>query len=117
VVDSLVPSATNRMLPAGQVQQQWLDGKRRLDDLQSDLYRLGADIPTPSRATKLGALSGSLAALQQALEHDVALRATADTQPDGAAQLAASMQNVVHRRDALIAAIQERPPGGSHVAS
>ena len=36
-VDSLVPSITNRALPAAQVATQWPDGKRRLDDLQKGI--------------------------------------------------------------------------------
>ncbi len=111
-----MPSATNRLLPADQVTQQWLDGKRRLDDLQSDLYRLGTDIPTPSRATRLGQVSGSLGALQQALEHDVALRSTATAAPDDAMALDASLQTVSHRREELVAAIEDRPPVASHRA-
>jgi hypothetical protein len=115
-VDSLVPSITNRALPATQVAAQWPDGKRRLDDLQSDLYRLGADIPNTERATHLGAVSGALGALQQSLESDVALRGTA-TGPEGETALAASMQDVVHRRESLIAAIANTPPGGTHQGS
>jgi hypothetical protein len=114
-VDSLVPSITNRALPAEQVAAQWPDGKRRLDDLQSDLYRLGTDIPSSERAAKLGAVSGALGALQQSLESDVALRPTA-VGPEGETALAASMQDVVGRREALIAAIAGTPPGGSHQA-
>jgi cob(I)alamin adenosyltransferase len=110
-VDSLVPSITNRALPAAQVAAQWPDGKRRLDDLQSDLYRLGADIPTTERATHLAAVSGALGALQHSLEADVALRATG---PDGEAALAASLQEVVRRRETLIAAIATTAPGGTH---
>jgi len=113
--DSLVPSITNRALPAEQVTAQWPDGKRRLDDLQSDLYRLGADIPSSERAARLGAVSGALGALQQSLESDVALRSTA-TGPDGETALAASMQDVVRRREALLAAIAGTTPGGAHQA-
>ena len=114
-VDSLVPSITNRTLPADQVTAQWPDGKRRLDDLQSDLYQLGTDIPTTERATRLGAVSGALGALQQSLESDVALRSTA-TGPEGEDALAASLQEVVRRREALITAIAGTPPTGSHQA-
>ena len=114
-VDSLVPSITNRALPADQVTAQWPDGKRRLDDLQSDLYQLGTDIPTTERATRLGAVSGALGALQQSLESDVALRSTA-TGPEGEDALAASLQEVVRRREALITAIAGTPPTGSHQA-
>ena len=114
-VDSLVPSITNRTLPADQVTAQWPDGKRRLDDLQSDLYQLGTDIPTTERATRLGAVSGALGALQQSLESDVALRSTA-TGPEGETALAASLQEVVRRREALITAIAGTPPTGSHQA-
>jgi hypothetical protein len=116
VVDSLVPSITNRALPATQVAAQWPDGKRRLDDLQSDLYRLGSDIPTTERATHLGAVSGALGALQHSLESDVALRATA-AGPEGEAALAASLQEVVRRRETLIAAVANTPPGGTHQGS
>jgi hypothetical protein len=116
VVDSLVPSATNRALPPEQASQQWLDGKRRLDDLQSGLYALGTDIPDTARAAHLGAVSGALGALQQSLEHDVALRATADTVPEGPRALDESLQTVSHRRDALMAAIENRPPTGGHAA-
>jgi len=114
-VDSLVPSITNRALPADQVTAQWPDGKRRLDDLQGDLYQLGTDIPTAERATRLGAVSGALGALQQSLESDVALRSTA-TGPEGETALAASLQEVVRRRESLIAAIAGTPPTGSHQA-
>jgi len=114
-VDSLVPSITNRTLPADQVTAQWPDGKRRLDDLQSDLYRLGTDIPNTERATRLGAVSGALGGLQQSLESDVALRSTA-TGPEGETALAASLQEVVRRREALITAIAGTPPTGSHQA-
>jgi len=114
-VDSLVPSITNRALPADQVTAQWPDGKRRLDDLQSDLYRLGTDIPNTERATRLGAVSGALGGLQQSLESDVALRSTA-TGPEGETALAASLQEVVRRREALITAIAGTPPTGSHQA-
>jgi hypothetical protein len=114
-VDSLVPSITNRELPAEQVAAQWPDGKRRLDDLQSDLYQLGTDIPSSERAARLGAVSGALGALQHSLESDVALRSTA-VGPEGEPALAASMQDVVRRREALIAAIAGTPPGGSHQA-
>jgi len=114
-VDSLVPSITNRALPAEQVAAQWPDGKRRLDDLQSDLYQLGTDIPSSERAARLGAVSGALGALQHSLESDVALRSTA-VGPEGEPALAASMQDVVRRREALIAAIAGTPPGGSHQA-
>jgi len=114
-VDSLVPSITNRTLPADQVTAQWPDGKRRLDDLRSDLYRLGTDIPNTERATRLGAVSGALGGLQQSLESDVALRSTA-TGPEGETALAASLQEVVRRREALITAIAGTPPTGSHQA-
>ena len=114
-VDSLVPSITNRALPAEQVAAQWPDGKRRLDDLQSDLYQLGTDIPSSERAARLGAVSGALGALQHSLESDVALRSTA-VGPEGEPALAASMQDVVRRREALIAAIAGTPSGGSHQA-
>jgi len=116
VLDSLVPSATNRLLPAEQTNQQWLDGKRRLDNLQSDLYRLGANPPTTARATHLGTVSGSLAALQQSLESDVALRTTAASAPDGARALEASLQTITHQRDALQAAIENRPTTPGHAA-
>ena len=116
VVDSLVPSATNRALPPEQASQQWLDGKRRLDDLQSDLYRLGANPPNTARATHLGAVSGSLAALQQSLEHDVALRTSGDVSPENARALDASLQTIAHQRDTLQAAIENRPPGPGHAA-
>ena len=117
VVDQLVPQATDRTLPADQVTQQWLDGKRRLDDLQSDLYQLGTSIPNSERATKLGAVSGALAAVQESLQSDVALRATASPDDlDGARQLDESLQQVVRRRDALIAVIEDRPTGPAHAA-
>jgi hypothetical protein len=108
-VDSLVPSITNRALPAAQVTAQWPDGKRRLDDLQNDLYRLGADIPNNERALHLGAVSGALSALQQSLETDVALRATSTGDAASQAALAASMQTVAHRRETLVAAIANQP--------
>jgi hypothetical protein len=117
VVDALVPSATNRLLPADQTSQQWLDGKRRLDNLQSDLYRLGANPPTTARATHLGTVSGSLAALQQSLESDVALRSTAATTPDSARALDASLQTISHQRDTLQAAIENRPTTPGHAAA
>jgi hypothetical protein len=117
VVDQLVPQATDRTLSAEQVTAQWLDGKRRLDDLQSDLYRLGSSIPSSERATRLGTVSGALAAMQEALQSDVSLRATASPHDlEGARELDASLQQVVHRRDALIAAIEDRPTGAAHAA-
>ena len=118
-VDSLVPSVTNRALPASQVNQQWLDGKRRLDDLQGDLYRLGTTIPTTERATKLGALSGSLAALQESLERDVALRTQVDAGTATTGDLEASMAEVVQRGNAVTGAIQGTgaSTGGSHSAT
>jgi hypothetical protein len=117
VVDHLVPQATDRTLPTEQVQQQWLDGKRRLDDLQSDLYRLGTDIPSSDRATRLGAVSGALAAVQESLQSDIALRSTtAPGDLEGARALDASLQQVIHRRDALIAVIENRPTGPAHAA-
>ena len=117
VVDHLVPQATDRTLPAEQVTQQWLDGKRRIDDLQSDLYRLGTSIPNTERATRLGAVSGALAAVQESLQADVALRSTASPDDlEGARQLDESMQQVVRRREALIAAIEDRPTGAAHAA-
>jgi hypothetical protein len=117
VVDALVPSATNRLLPPAQATQQWLDGKRRLDNLQSDLYRLGTNPPTTARATHLGTVSGSLAALQQSLEHDVALRTTAASTPDDARALDVSLQTIGHQRDALQAAIENRPAAPGHAAA
>jgi hypothetical protein len=114
-VDSLVPSVTNRALPADQVVAQWPDGKRRLDDLQSDLYRLGSDVPNTERATHLGAVSGALGGLQQSLESDLALRTTASG-PEGESALDASLQDVVRRRETLIAAIAGVNPGGTHQA-
>ena len=117
VVDQLVPQATDRTLPPEQVNQQWLDGKRRMDDLQSNLYGLGTSIPNSERATRLGAVSGALAAMQESLQADVSLRAT--TTPgdlEGARALDESLQQVVRRRDALIAAIENRPPGAAHAA-
>lgn len=117
VVDHLVPQATDRTLPTEQVTQQWLDGKRRIDDLQSDLYQLGTSIPNTERATRLGAVSGALAAVQESLQADVALRSTASPDDlDGARQLDESLQQVVRRRDALIAAIEDRPTGAAHAA-
>jgi hypothetical protein len=117
VVDQLVPQATDRTLPAQQVQQQWLDGKRRMDDLQSDLYRLGTSIPNSERATRLGAVSGALAAVQESLQADVALRSTASPDDlEGARLLDASLQQVVKRRETLIAAIENRPAGAAHAA-
>jgi len=113
--DQLVPSVTNRDLPVEQVQSQWADGKRRLDDLQRDLYRLGTDIPNGGeRAAKLGTLSGALAGLQQALEGDVALRIAADGTPESANALAMSAQAVEHRRESLRAAVLGTPAGGTH---
>jgi hypothetical protein len=118
VVDQLVPQATDRTLPVEQVQQQWLDGKRRMDDLQSDLYRLGTSIPNTERATRLGAVSGALAAVQESLQADVALRSTASPDDlEGARLLDASLQQVVKRRDTLIAAIENRPAGAAHAAT
>ena len=117
VVDHLVPQATDRTLPTAQVTQQWLDGKRRLDDLQSDLYRLGTAIPSSERATRLGALSGALGAVQESLQSDIALRGTASPDTlEGARELDASLQQVVHRRDALIAVVENRPTGPAHAA-
>ena len=117
VVDHLVPQATDRTLPTEQVTQQWLDGKRRIDDLQSDLYGLGTSIPNTERATRLGAVSGALAAVQESLQADVALRSTVSPDDlDGARQLDESMQQVVRRREALIAAIENRPAGAAHAA-
>jgi hypothetical protein len=115
--DQLVPSVTSRDLPVAQVQAQWADGKRRLDDLQRDLYRLGTDIPNGAeRAARLGTLSGALAALQQSLESDVALRIADDGTAESAAALAASEQAVEHRREALRAAVLGSPAGGTHAA-
>lgn len=116
VMDSLVPSVTDRTLPADQVGRQWLDGKRRLDDLQSDLYRLGANPPNTARATHLGTVSGSLAALQQSLERDVALRTGPET-PTTARDLDANLQTIGHQRDTLLAAVENRPTGPGHAAA
>ncbi len=122
VVDHLVPAATDRSLPAAQVSEQWLDGKRRLDDLQSDLYRLGTAAPNSERAARLGSVSGALAALQESLQSDVALRSAAptaaapDAEADGARELDASFQQVTHRRDTLIAVLEGRTPGAAHAA-
>jgi hypothetical protein len=101
-------------MPTDQVTTQWVDGKRRLDDLQADLYRLGTDIPTTDRATKLGALTGSLAALQESLQGDVALRSGVDAGTAEASALDASMAEVVTARTAVISAIQGT--SGSHAA-
>lgn len=102
VADQLVPSVAGRSLSPEQVQAAWTDGKRRLDDLQSDLYRLGTSIPNGGdRAARLGTLSGTLAALQQSLEADVALRLSDDGTPESAARLSASAATVEQNRQAL----------------
>lgn len=114
VSDSLVPSIVNRDLPVDQVNQQWADGKRRLDDLASDLYQLSTTIPNTDRAERLGAVTGTLAALHQALENDVALRTQSDGSDVALAGLAASAQAIEHRRASLVAAVDGAPAGGSH---
>ena len=116
VIDSLVPSVTNRALSPEQASQQWIDGKRRIDDLQRGLYGLGAHIPGSSRAAHLGAVSGALAALQQSLERDVAVRGMQSTLPDAARAADESLQTVSHRRDALMDAVEGRPPAPGHAA-
>lgn len=75
-----------------------------------------AHIPGSSRAAHLGAVSGALAALQQSLERDVTVRGTQSTLPDAARVADESLQTVSHRRDALMAAVEGRPPAPGHVA-
>ncbi|MCU0266191.1 MAG: hypothetical protein MUC45_08770 [Actinomycetia bacterium] len=111
VHDSLAPSVTNRLTPDAQVQQQWPDGKRRLDDLQAGLYQLGPKVPDDTRAGRLNRVSGAVAALGSALTEDVALRGPAVA--SSAEALARSAQTVEACRGRLLAAIDDLPVDGS----
>jgi hypothetical protein len=118
VADSLLPSVTSRDLPPAQLNQTWLDGKRRVDDLNSDLYRLGSAAPSSGRATRVREVSGALGSLQQSLEHDVALRSGGlPSDPIAVIALETSRQEVTRQRDALVAAIDNQPPATHHSAT
>jgi len=118
VADSLVPSVTSRDLPPAQLNQTWLDGKRRVDDLNSDLYRLASDAPSSGRAARAREVSGALGSLQQSLEHDVALRSVGlPGDPNARLALETSLQEVTHRGGALVAAIEDRSKVTHHSAT
>ncbi len=125
VIDTLVPSVTDRTVPAEEIAQRWRGDQPRLDDLQAQLATLAATASGTQRSDRAARVSGAAATLRQDLASDVALRTGRETPAVSDADLLESRGAVQTGSDTLLAAIQDRPdpgappmsgaaPGGKH---
>jgi type IV secretory pathway VirB10-like protein len=107
--------ATSRT--ADELGRQWQEGRRRIDDLDAELFRLLSTAPTELAVTQTRNLTEALRALREALDTDVRLRA-GEPQPGQDVLLEDSAGTISGRRHLLagaIAAIENpdaQPPAG-----
>ena len=111
-VDTLVPSVTDRSVPADEITARWGGSQRRLDDLQSELSTLASTAPGTQRSARAAGVSESAVALRQAMAADVALRSRTGASAPAGDELAASREVVQTRSDALRAAMDDRTASG-----
>ena len=111
-VDTLVPSVTDRSVPADEITARWDGSQRRLDDLQSQLSTLASTAPGTQRSARAAGVSESAVALRQAMAADVALRSRTGASAPAGDELAASREAVQTRSDALRAAMDDRTASG-----
>lgn len=97
--------ATNR--PYADIRATWLDGQRRVKDLESELYRIQGSAPESRAEVPVSTLSDSLRALRESLDSDLNMRAPeAASAPGQSTLLDDSAALVSQRRQALMQAIQ-----------
>jgi hypothetical protein len=91
----------------------WQDGRRRMTDLESALYRTSSSAPHSRSDVPVYMVTDALRGLREALENDINLRApSASTAPGQETLIEDSAALVSQRRHALLSAIQavEGPP-------
>ncbi|MFZ0324116.1 MAG: hypothetical protein WAN48_08305 [Actinomycetes bacterium] len=88
--DTYIPSLL-ALGTADQLEQSWLEGATRINDVDNTLFQLETQAPDPDRATSVTNARTSLAALRQALQRVVDL-AAAGADGDSQRQAAASVQ-------------------------
>jgi hypothetical protein len=97
--------ATNR--PYDDIRATWLDGQRRVKDLESELYRIQNSAPEGRAEVPVSTLSDSLRALRETLESDLNMREPeAASAPGQSTLLDDSAALISQRRQSLLQAIQ-----------